>query len=52
LINDGMDEQNVAKYVGHVERWSKSHSPLRPRFLHLRAELACRFDAFEVPSSY
>ena len=49
LINDGMDEQIIEKYVSHVENWSKTHLPLRPRYLHLRAELACTFDAFEAP---
>jgi hypothetical protein len=49
LINDGMDKEIVEKYVSHVEKWSKSHLPLIPRYLHLRAELACAFDAFEAP---
>lgn len=48
LINDAMDKQIIEKHVSHVENWSKTHLPLRPRYLHLRAELACSFDAFEA----
>lgn len=48
LINDGVDDRDVETYIKHVESWSKEHPPLKPRLLHLRAELACRSDTVEV----
>jgi hypothetical protein len=48
LLVQGADVNNVEKFVAHVEKWSLEHTLLRPRVLHLRAELACRSDVDEV----
>ena len=39
LIRDRVNPDFVEKLVSHVERWSRVHAPLLPRFLHLRAEI-------------
>ena len=48
LISDGAEEKYVEKVVTHVEKWSHQHSRLKPRLLHLRAELACRTSVTEA----
>jgi hypothetical protein len=48
LIIDGVDQEVINKYVSHVDKWSQEHILLRPRILHLRAELASRSDRVEV----
>ena len=47
-IMDGVDENITRNLVMHVEKWSQQHSLLKPRHLHLLAELAGRSDAKEV----
>lgn len=48
LIMDGEDESIIQKLLMHVENWSHQHSLLKPRHLHLQAELAWRSDVSEV----
>jgi hypothetical protein len=48
MITDGADPATVEKYVEHVAMWSKEHTLLRPRILHLRAELTCKVNVIEV----
>lgn len=50
MIIDGEDEHITQKYVDHVDNWSREHVLLRPRILHLRAELASNSDPIEVSS--
>lgn len=48
MISDGDENSDVEPYVDYVHRWSKQHIALKPRFLHLRAELARQNDHTEV----
>jgi hypothetical protein len=48
LIRDGADQEIIKKYVTHVDKWSQEHILLRPRILHLRAELASESDPVEA----
>jgi hypothetical protein len=48
LINDRVNPDFVEKLVSHVERWSRVHTPLLPRFLHLRAEIMSQESPHEV----
>lgn len=48
LTDDGQDVDLIEPFVKHVESWSKQHNSLKPRALHLRAELACRSNIAEV----
>jgi hypothetical protein len=50
LISDGEAEEVVEKYIAHAEKWSHQHVILRPRVLHLRAEIASRTNTFEADS--
>src|SRR5262245_11864261 len=50
LINDGEANELVEQYLGRVSKWSVQILILRPRVLHLRAELACRTNPSEVLS--
>jgi hypothetical protein len=45
LIYEGADDKTIEKFAAHVETWSCVHPLLRPRALHLRAELASRSDS-------
>jgi hypothetical protein len=46
-IMDGVDENIIRNLVLHVDKWSQQHILLKPRHLHLLAELAGRSDAKE-----
>jgi hypothetical protein len=48
LISDGVEESNIEKFLTHLEKWSYQHGGLKPRYLHLRAELACRTSVTEA----
>ena len=48
MIQDGEEVRHIEKYIKHVEEWTKVHTILKPRCLHLRAELASRTDTVEV----
>jgi hypothetical protein len=48
LISDGADQKDVEKYIDHVEKWSKQHVLLKPRLLHLHAEIATKSNTFEA----
>lgn len=50
LIIDGVDENIILKLVMHVEKWSHQHISLKPRHLHLQAELAGRTSPSGVAS--
>ena len=51
LINDRVDPEFVENLISHVERWSRIHAPLRPRLLHLRAEILSKQSPIDVPQS-
>ena len=51
LINDHVDPDFVEKFISHVERWSRVHAPLRPRMLHLRAEILSEKSPAEEPQT-
>jgi hypothetical protein len=48
LISDGVEESRVEKLLTHLEKWSDQHTLLKPRLLHLQAELACRTSVTEA----
>ena len=48
LITDGLEQSQIEKFINYVEVWSQHHIRLKPRILHLRAELQCRTHVGEV----
>lgn len=48
LITDGLEQSQIEKFINYVEIWSQLHIRLKPRLLHLRAELQCRTSVGEV----
>jgi hypothetical protein len=42
LIADGVEESRIEKFINYVEKWSQHQNRLKPRLLHLKAELECR----------
>jgi hypothetical protein len=47
-IMDGGDENIIRNLAMHVDKWSQQLISLKPRHLHLLAELAGKSDAKEV----